>query len=213
MRKAEVLFINEEIELPEELESNKWLMAKRIKIDKYWSGKNAPSHRHFWTDLLWSTRFLYVRFIANQKEPLVVSENPNLHSKTIGLWESDVCEIFIAPEISNYHRYFEFEIAPNGEWLDLEITKILTERLTNWIYESKMSVATIFRDEKLIMAMKIPWKAFDITPKAGDKWMGNIFRCVGTGENRGHMAWSPTKTEAPNFHVPEKFGIFDFVKT
>ncbi len=213
MKRAEVLFINDEIELSKELESKKWSMARRIKIDKYWSGKNAPSYRHFYSELLWSTKFLYVRFVANQKEPLVVSENPNLHSKTMGLWERDVCEIFIAPEISNYQRYFEFEIAPNGEWLDLEITKTPSERLTNWIYESKMSVATIFRDDMLIMAMKIPWKAFDITPKAGDRWMGNIFRCVGNGKNRGYMAWSPTKTQTPNFHVPEKFGIFEFVKT
>ena len=48
-------------------------------------------------------------------------------------------------------------------------------------------------------------------PSSGDVWHGNIFRCVGKGENRGYLAWQPTETPAPNFHVPEKFGEFEFV--
>jgi alpha-galactosidase len=58
--------------------------------------------------------------------------------------------------------------------------------------------------------MQIPWEAFSRKPQPGDVWLGNIFRCVGESENRGYLAWRPTMTERPNFHVPEAFGQFVF---
>jgi alpha-galactosidase len=64
---------------------------------------------------------------------------------------------------------------------------------------------------KVWMAMKIEWNAFGNTPKANDVWKGNLFRCVGSGKTRGYLAWSPTKTETPDFHVPEAFGEYEFV--
>ena len=67
-------------------------------------------------------------------------------------------------------------------------------------------------DGRVVIVMKIPWTAFGKRPEAGDVWLGNILRCVGKGPNRGYLAWSPTFTEQPNFHVPERFGEFRFVK-
>jgi hypothetical protein len=58
--------------------------------------------------------------------------------------------------------------------------------------------------------MKVPWTAFGKKPESGDVWLGNLFRQVGSGETRGYLAWSPTMTRTPNFHVPEKFGEFVF---
>ncbi|NJM52514.1 MAG: hypothetical protein HC846_03415 [Blastocatellia bacterium] len=75
-------------------------------IDKYWSGELAPISRHFKTRLLWSPNSLYVRFEANQIEPLVISEKPNLSSKTHGLWERDVCEIFPCAEPARISSIF-----------------------------------------------------------------------------------------------------------
>ena len=65
---------------------------------------------------------------------------------------------------------------------------------------------------RIQMAVKIEWNAFGRVPKAGDVWLGNLFRCVGKDPDRGYLAWSPTGTEVPDFHVPEKFGEFLFVK-
>jgi hypothetical protein len=61
------------------------------------------------------------------------------------------------------------------------------------------------------MALKVPWSAFGRKPRPGDVWLGNLFRCVGKDPNRGYLAWSPTLTKVPNFHVPERFGEFVFV--
>lgn len=206
-----VNFLSEDFPISE-LDNKSWETAKETLIGKYWSGKIAPDSRHFKAKLLWSRAALYVRFEANQTEPLIVSETANLKSKTKGLWDRDVCEIFLAPNKDEPRKYFEFEIAPNGEWIDLGIYQKPDERITDWEYNSEMKSKVLIEKEKNVMAIKIEWKAFGKTPKAGEKWMGNIFRCVGSDETRGYLAWQPTKTKTPSFHVPEKFGEFEFVK-
>ncbi len=135
-----------------------------------------------------------------------------MKTKTIGLWDRDVCEIFLAPNREEFRKYFEFEIAPNGEWIDLGIHQKPDERITDWDYNSGMKSAARIEKDKVIMAMKIEWKAFGTTPKAGDVWLGNILRAMGAEPNRGYLTWQPTMTEQANFHVPEKFGEFLFEK-
>lgn len=209
--KAEIQYISNDFQISE-LDNKLWKKARSIKTKKYWSGEKALKGRRFKTKLLWSDISLYVRFEANQDEPLVISEEPNLESKTRGLWDRDVCEIFLAPRKDEFRKYFEFEVAPTGEWIDLGIYQKPDERITDWDYRSEMKTAAKIEKDKVIMAFKVEWNAFGVTPKAGDIWLGNILRAVGKDPNRGYLTWSPTLTEQPNFHVPEKFGEFEFVK-
>lgn len=209
--KYEIKYIENDFPI-EELENRNWQIAESVKINKYWSGENAPPERHFETKILWSETAIYVRFEANQNGPLIVSETANLETKTHGLWGRDVCEIFLAPNREEFRRYFEFEIAPNGEWIDLGIHQMLDRRETDWEYSSGMQSKSVIEKDKILMAVKITWKAFGKIPKVGETWRGNLFRCVGAGETRGYLAWSPTFTDEPSFHVPEKFGEFEFVK-
>ena len=195
-----------------ELDNKSWEKAKDVVIDRYWSGEKAPHGRRFKAKLLWSDAALYVRFEANQTEPLIVSEKANTKTKTRGLWDRDVCEIFLAPDKNELRKYFEFEIAPNGEWIDLGIYQKTDERITDWDYNSGMQSAARIEKDKVVMAIKVEWKAFGKTPKAGDVWLGNILRCVGKEPTRGYLTWQPTFTKEPSFHVPEAFGDFQFSK-
>ena len=187
-----------------------WEHAKELLVDKNWDGSSAVKGRQLRVRMLWTDAALYVRFEADQIETLVISENPVLDSKTMNLWDRDVCEIFIAPNRNEPRRYFEFEVAPTGEWIDLAIDLSSGERITDWKYSSGMDVATQIEKRRVIMAMKIPWYTFGSKPKTGDVWLGNLFRCVGKDPTRGFLTWQPTLTEKPNFHVPEKFGQFVF---
>ncbi len=209
--KTNIAYIKKDFSV-QELENEAWSKAKNVLVGKYWSGEDAPKGRQFKAKLLWSDTALYVRFEANQKEPLVVSENANLKSKTRGLWDRDVCEIFLAPDKDDFRKYFEFEIAPNGEWIDLGIHQKPDERIIDWDYNSGMKCFAKIEKDKVWMAIKIEWEAFGKTPKIGDIWLGNIFRCISKDPTRGYLAWSPTFTKEPSFHVPEKFGEFEFVK-
>jgi len=194
-----------------EFDNKNWQKAKKISIEKYWSGENAPAHRHANAKLLWSRAALYVRFEANQAEPLIISEKPNLKTKTRGLWDRDVCEIFVAPDKDEPRKYFEFEIAPSGEWIDLAIRQLPDKRETDFEYDSGMLSAARIEKDKVWMAIKVEWKAFGKAPQASEVWRGNLFRCVGAGEARGYLAWQPTRTPQPAFHVPEVFGELEFL--
>lgn len=195
-----------------ELDNKLWRKAKSVSVKTYWSGEAAPEGRAFNARLIWSSTTLYVRFEAKQAEPLVVSEKPDLSKKTLKMWDRDVCEVFIAPDKDNRSKYFEFEIAPTGEWIDLGIEITPTERKTDWGYKSDMSSSARIEKDEVVMVIKIPFSSLGKTPKIGDVWLGNLFRCVGKDPTRGYLAWQPTKTKEPAFHVPEAFGEFKFVK-
>jgi alpha-galactosidase len=194
------------------LEAADWERCPPAILDKYWSGEEAPASRHSRARALWSPAAIYFRFDAAQDEPLVVSQSRITDAKTIGLWERDVCEVFIAPERNAPQRYFEFEAAPTGEWLDVAIDLTTGERQSDWTYESGMRVASRARRGEVSIAIEIPWTAFGKTPVEGDAWLGNLFRCVGSGSERGYLAWRPTGTPEPAFHVPAAFGEFRFLK-
>lgn len=193
-----------------EFDNANWESAKEILIENYWSGEKAEIGRQAKAKLLWSDSAFYVRFEANQFEPLVISPTLNLKTKTVGLWDRDVCEIFVAPNREEPQKYYEFEIAPTGEWLDLKIHQLPEQRETDFDYRSEMRSAAQIEAGKVLTAIKIPWEAFGTAPRENDIWRGNLFRCVGSGAKRGYLAWSPTRTVQPNFHVPEAFGEFQF---
>lgn len=195
-----------------DLHNNSWSAASEVLVDRYWSGLKAPEGRHFAARLMWSDTALYVQFESNQTEPLIVIDKFDLKSKTNGLWDRDVCEVFIAPDKDKRNKYYEFEIAPTGEWIDLGIEVTPKKRLTDLDYNSGMTSAVRIDKDKVVMAIKVEWAAFGKTPKLKDIWLGNIFRCVGKDPTRGYLAWQATKTKKPSFHVPSKFGELEFVK-
>ncbi|MGH9946229.1 MAG: carbohydrate-binding family 9-like protein [Pyrinomonadaceae bacterium] len=210
--RATIKFINRDLS-SFDLSPSVFDQAEPITVNKYWSAKPAASGRHFTARMLWSDEALWIFFDGNQTDPLVVSDKPDVRQKTIGLWDRDVCEIFLAPDPKKPKRYFEFEAAPTGEWVDVAIDLTTGKRIADFEYSSCMTVAAaVSKNDKIRLIIKIPWTAFGRTPKAGDVWLGNLFRCVGKDPHRGYLAWSPTLTKKPNFHVPEKFGEFEFVR-
>lgn len=193
------------------LEDDIWHSCSPTQISHYWSGERAPASRHAEVRLCWNDEALNVRFICEQQEPLIIAEDPVTDSKTIGLWERDVCEIFLAPDPQNPNRYFEFEAAPTGEWIDLGIFLTTSGKETEWDYTSGMKTTTKIDDKRILVAMSIPWTERIPKPKTGDEWRTNLFRCVGSDEATRYLAWRPTCTPEPNFHVPEAFGFLRFV--
>lgn len=187
-----------------------WATAQPAYIHRYWSGADAPPSRHAEARIIWSAEALTVRFECEQTEPLLVSPIPQLQEKTIGLWERDVCEFFVAPDAAQPQRYLEFEVAPTGEWLDLAIELIGGVRNTDWEFHSGMTAAAHVAGEQLLIGVRLPWSESLPQPQAGDVWRANLFRCVGSGDER-YLAWQPTGTLQPNFHVPEAFGQLEFV--
>jgi hypothetical protein len=194
-----------------DLDNKAWKQASEVEIGTFWNGEAAPAGRRFRARLLCSDSALYVRFEAAQSEPLTISDKTNLTRKTMNLWDRDVCEIFIAPDRSKPNKYFEFEVAPTGEWIDVGIEVLPDKRISDWEYSSGMQSSARIEKDKVVMAVRIDWKALGKTPNPGDTWPGNLYRCVGRDPDRGYLAWRPTLTKTPAFHLPERFGEFVFV--
>jgi hypothetical protein len=187
-----------------------WAKAHPVAITHYWSGAAAPTGRQAEARLVWSNEALCVRYMCNQMEPLVVSPSPQTQKKTLGLWDRDVCEIFLAPDPNVPERYLEFEAAPTGEWIDLALHTMPEKRETDWEFHSGMTAAARVDQGRVIIAMRIPWDHWIHKPQKGERWRANLFRCVGSGESRGYLAWRPTLTPEPAFHVPAAFGWLRF---
>lgn len=180
-------------------------------VEQDWRGEPAESQRHFKCQLAWNEAALFIRFLAERSDECVINRNPILDSKTLGLWDRDVCEIFLAPDIENCFKYFEFEIAPTGEWVDLAIEIIEGDRKTDSGFCSGAIFEALSLPHADVMSISIPWVAVGVSPTSGFIFRGNIFRCTGSDPGRGYLALWPTRTELPNFHVPSAFGVMTLI--
>lgn len=192
------------------LDAPEWRTTAPVKIDHYWSGELAPVGRHAEARILWSEQALYVRYVCNQAEPLVINDHPQTITKTMYLWDRDVCEIFIAPDRAVVERYFEFEVAPTGEWLDIGLDWTTGKRQSDWQFSSRMATAGRIEKDRVTMAMRIPWNSRLPAPERGERRRANLFRCVGRDPKLRYLSWQPTRTAQPFFHVPQAFGWLVF---
>src|ERR1044072_6541314 len=78
-----------------DLDHEEWERARPVHITRYWSGEEALAGRQGEARVLRTETALCVRFDCRQDEPLVINLAPQREEKTIGLWERDVCEMFV----------------------------------------------------------------------------------------------------------------------
>lgn len=185
-----------------------WSGIPEQLIGTDWKGDICETSRHFYFQLGWNERFLFARFRTKRNAECVISATPDLTTKTLGLWDRDVCEIFVAPALETPKEYFEFEIAPTGEWVDLGLRFEDGKRITDTRYVSNSLFETEIHGDEDLMMIAIPWESVGFTPSSGKSIKGNVFRCTGSEPGRGYLALWPTRSEYPNFHVPEAFGEF-----
>jgi hypothetical protein len=190
-------------------DDSEWDSARPVHITQMWSGDPAPAPRHSEARILWTNHSLLVRFVCRQEEPLVVCPTPKTGAKTVKLWDRDVCEIFVAPQSETPNRYFEFQASPAGEWIDIEISLTAEGRKTDLEFQSGMKSAATILPKQTIITIAIPWSSRLPKPNVDDVWRVNLFRCIGSGDER-YLAWQPTLTSEPNFHVPSAFGRLKF---
>jgi hypothetical protein len=112
--------------------------------------------------------------------------------------------------------YYEFEVAPNNLWIDLEIN-LTSPPSYDAAWDSHFEHATkIDAEHRLwMMEMRIPVKPMGVKAiQPGDKWRLNFYRCEGLGDDtqRRYLSWSPVPLADGDFHQPASFGIIEFVK-
>jgi len=182
-----------------------WHAATPLAIDGLWSGAAAPAELATTARLLWTAGDLWVGFACAFTE-LDVDEAPDPAVERVGLWDRDVCEIFVrSPHEPHPASYKEFEVAPTAQWCDLAIHQPRLDVDWRWRSGMRTTAAVDAAAGAWRAVMQIPFSAFGGAPRAGDEWHANLFRIGRAGGERRYLAWAPTGTPAPDFHVPDRF--------
>ncbi len=187
-------------------EPSSWEAAGGLRFQADWQGKNADPERETEVRLLWTPETLYVRFRAKYRV-ITVFPDAEPSGRRDQLWDRDVAEVFLQPNGSDRGRYKEFEISPNGMWIDLDIAPGEKHDLKS---ELRRRVTLNEAPKTWIAELVLPMKSLVVRFDPAANWRVNFFRVEGASEPRFYSAWQPTGTPAPNFHVPEAFGKLIF---
>jgi len=197
-----------------------WDKAEKVVISRYWNGRAALKEKGpGWQNMtevksVWTKSDLYFHFCCWFTE-LNVNPDWGTTSSVPGLWEKDVVEVFLRPESCD--DYFELEVSPLGQWLGAHIRKPRVDVDFRW--DSGLRVnAKIDKESGVWSAvLAVPFvpmmECFNDrrTPDTGDAWRLNLYRMAGEEPEREYLAWCPTFTAVPDFHVPSAFGNIIFV--
>jgi Carbohydrate family 9 binding domain-like len=197
-----------------DLSKDIWKRARWIEFDHDPTGKTENPAVRTRVAAVWSDRYIYFAF-SGHYETVNTYEGEDISKERWELWNRDVVEVFLNPQPERIPHYYEFEVAPNNQWIDLEIDKTKTP-FNDAAWNSGFEHATKI-DEKnhlWLTEMAIPLAAVGVDKiHTGDQWRVNFFRAAGHGgdEKRTFLAWSSIP-QGGTFHVPSRFGILRFIK-
>jgi len=200
--------IPHEIRLDAQHPASEWQTANSVTFCTDWQGKNEDPERRTIVRLLWTPATLYLRFECRYRE-LFVFDDSDPDGRRDHLWDRDVAEAFLQPDPVRPRFYKEFEVSPNGLWIDLDISPGPLQNLKSGMERS----AWLDRQSRTWFAeIAIPITALTSHFDPTAVWRANFFRVEGKKEPRFYSAWQPTDTPEPNFHVPSAFGRMRFAQ-
>lgn len=188
-----------------------WRTAHPVYMEKDSLGKIVPRYR---TEVFtrWTKNNLYFLFVCPYEE-LHLKPSPNTQQETNELWNWDVAEVFVSSDFANIKRYKEFEVSPQGEWVDLDIDLTKPHHEDGWTWNSGVEVKARIDQAARIWygAMRIPLSAIDARPAAaGNTLRINLFRSQGPPTHQQEVTWQPPMSNS--FHIPERFGLIRLVE-
>jgi len=164
-----------------------------------------------------------------------VTENQIRHVNTIPnspVYEDSCVEFFFSPDSND--DYYNFEFNPPGTCLAafgnsrfnrqyLDVKYIKSIRTHSFISKSGDPSSQISKDSGTRNQSKQPahWELTIAIPLAilvhhpglqlkGLSCSGNFYKCGDALQLPHYLSWNPVKTEKPDFHSPDSFGILYF---
>lgn len=196
--------IEGDFKLTGDLKNAAWKQARPVRIERGIADGAAKLNESTEVRILWSDQFLYLGYRAPFTK-LTVFDPPLPHVERFGLWERDVVEAFIGPDLDNINSYSEYEVAPTNERLDLDLN--LPDKRFGW--SSGFESATLVDSDNKIWTteMRIPLAAISgAAPKPGTRWRLNLYR--NDRATKRFLAWSPVGRGSA--HTPSRFGFLEF---
>ncbi len=187
-------------------QSPEWSGIAGVQATKNFFGEDVPLPP---TEIRsrWTHKYLYLLYICPYND-LYLNPNPVTTEETNKLWKWDVAEAFIGSDYLKTTHYKEFQVSPQGEYVDLEIDQDeLRPEQKQVEWQSGFTVRGRIDSQKKVWygEMKIPFASLDMkNPKEKDELRIGLFRIEGPEAQRLYIAWRPTG--ASTFHVPGAFG-------
>ena len=180
----------------------RWNDATPVSFDTDWSGAKTKTSTR--VRAAWSKGALYVLWELEGAGIEVDATRP-LKTEREKLYEEDCVELFFTPDPAVRTRYFEVEVGPLGHFFDLGVDRKTSKSDIAW--SSQPEIATKVDRERhratIEMALRAP--AIVNALESGKRLPFALYRMEGKSP-RLYLAWSPTRTAKPNFHVPDAFG-------
>jgi hypothetical protein len=180
-----------------------WSRAIPVAWETDYAGKS--------TGIVTRVRFLYspqALYVLWQLESagLNVDRSRSLSVPRPKLFEEDCVELFLTPDPARPWHYFEMELGPFGHFWDLDIDRRTGKSDTTW--SSGARIVTTRDPAKRTATIEAAFTGPDIVKAlvSGARLPIGLYRMEGT-DPRAYLAWNPPRTEKPNFHVPEAFGL------
>lgn len=199
-----------------DLDKDFWAAANRIQFAEAGFSRTAHAEARTLVASRWTRQYLYLAFWCHYQD-LNIYEGEDPAPERWQLWEKDVVEAFINPTPDRPTHYYEFEVAPNNQWLDLEID--LTQNpFNNTQWNSGFTHETLIDAQRRVwmVEMRIPiasMKAAASHPLT--EWRINFYRCDGdeADASRRMLSWGalPLNLAENSFHQPDSFGTLRFI--
>lgn len=179
-----------------------------------------PIDNLLWTDsidvtaqaqLCWGEDAIYLRMEATEPNIRKVETDPL----------ADIChdsclEFFVQP--TDAPTYLNFEINPLGNYLIGQgDNSVVDNRLRVIVpdFAERMAIKVEFTDTGWVLSYKIPFDFLRLfypqfEAKVGLKIRANCYKCGDETVKAHYLAWSPTVSEEPQFHLPQYFGQLIF---
>jgi len=197
-----------------DLSKKEWKHAHWVEFSHSLSGNANYPEQATRVASLWTDKYIYFAFSCKY-DALNVFEGEDISKERWELWNRDVAEVFLNPQPARQLPYYEFEVAPNNQWIDLEITRgEKPNHDASWNSGFEHATRIDSKGHIWTAEARIPLVSIGVSvAKPGTEWRANFFRAAGKGADtqRMFLAWS-TIPEGTTFHVPSRFGILRLVK-
>ena len=154
------------------------------------------------------TGFFFCDFSIESKQPPFLNKELAIGVSQQGLWNWDVVEVFLQPNVSS-STYYEFVVSPLGQHFELEVFE--PRRRVNPLFRSGARISAVMGTGGWRSSIKVDLRKIGWAPLTGRlKW--NCFAILGQPDSApGRSYWSlnlPEQTE-PDFHLPQYFTPLD----
>lgn len=154
----------------------------------------------------------YVRAIASKHQDSVCGDS--------------CVEFFFTPGSDGSEGYFNFEMNCGGTMLfhfnstlkkgrveisESDCDKILKTHLLPRIIDPEIQEPVTWTVGYSIPIALLRRHCQVSTPKPHALWRGNFYKCADNTSHPHWLTWSPVDYPRPNFHLPQSFGVLEFV--